>query len=87
MKKQCKHKEFLDKINEAIESNKDYWMMTEFFVYLHGGKDYCNCHEESEISTFNKELIGKIKEIRAIECQTQRVINSLDDLINFIENA
>ena len=25
-----------------IRSNKGYWRMTNLFVLLHGGKDYCN---------------------------------------------
>ena len=24
-----------------IRSNYDYWKMTNLFVWLHGGKDYC----------------------------------------------
>ncbi len=40
----CKHCEWLEKLfsDDKIESNREYWIMTEIFVYLHNGKDYCN---------------------------------------------
>jgi hypothetical protein len=42
----CPHCEFIDKIFRPISqlpdaTNREYWIMTEVFVYLHGGKDYC----------------------------------------------
>lgn len=42
--KKCKACKFIDKIFfnfKSIKSNYDYWLMTELFVYLHDGKDYC----------------------------------------------
>ena len=40
----CPHCKFLSELfsNDEIESNREYWIMTEVFVYLHDGKDYCN---------------------------------------------
>jgi len=39
----CPHCKFIeDTFHEEIKSNYEYWIMTEVFVYLHGGKDYCN---------------------------------------------
>lgn len=40
--KKCPHCEFIEKLYSNIESDKEYWQMTEVFVYLHNGKDYCN---------------------------------------------
>lgn len=37
----CKHCEFLNKIFDKIDSNREYWLYTEMFVYLHGGADHC----------------------------------------------
>lgn len=38
----CKHCEFMDSVfNRPFESNYDYWVFTEVFVYLHGGADHC----------------------------------------------
>ena len=42
----CKHCEFLDTTFHEINNNYEYWLMTEMFVYLHDGKDYCNAHKE-----------------------------------------
>ncbi len=38
----CKKCKYLSELYESIEnpSNRDYWLMTELFVMLHG-KDYC----------------------------------------------
>ena len=45
MEQKCKHCEFIDKtfgeILKSIDStNREYWLMTEVFVYLHGS-DVC----------------------------------------------
>ena len=40
----CKHCEFLDEIFLPLSAdwdNREYWIFTEMFVYLHDGKDYC----------------------------------------------
>ena len=41
---ECPHCKFLAELfkEDQIESNREYWIMTEVFVYLHDGKDYCN---------------------------------------------
>jgi len=31
--------ELFSKVNNPTK--RDYWIMTELFVYLHNGKDYC----------------------------------------------
>jgi len=40
----CKHCEWIYKLfpNLGENTNREYWIMTEIFVYLHNGKDYCN---------------------------------------------
>ena len=41
MKKSCKKCEQLKELfNRTPKSNKDYWLMTEIFVFLHNG-DVC----------------------------------------------
>lgn len=39
----CEHCSFISKtFPPAVQmTNREYWLMTEVFVYLHGGKDYC----------------------------------------------
>ncbi len=41
---ECPHckwmKETFDYAEES--TNREYWIMTEVFVYLHNGKDYCD---------------------------------------------
>ena len=48
---ECPHCKFLDSIFKPISempdrTNREYWIFTEMFVYLHDGKDYCNWHKE-----------------------------------------
>ena len=38
----CKYEMFLESLGKP-QSNREYWIMTEIFVFLHGGKDFCNC--------------------------------------------
>ena len=40
----CKKCKALNKIfnKKTMKTNYDYWLMTEVFVFLHEGKDYCN---------------------------------------------
>ena len=48
-KPECPHCKFIDKTfcgDHPIDSNRNYWHMTEVFVYLHDGKDYCNWGKE-----------------------------------------
>jgi len=45
----CPHCKFLeDTFHEEIKSNYDYWIVTEVYVYLHDGKDYCNFNKETK---------------------------------------
>lgn len=39
----CKHSEFFKKTFTNLSDNREYWLFTEAFCYLHGGKDYCDC--------------------------------------------
>jgi len=38
----CNDCGFVQYLMESAQNNKEYWMATEVFVYLHGGKDYCD---------------------------------------------
>jgi len=49
----CKHEEFIIFLGSP-QSNREYWIMTEIFVYLHNGKDYCNCQKTSHTSDYAK---------------------------------
>jgi hypothetical protein len=43
----CPHCKFIKNVfGDKIESNREYWIMTEVFVYLHKGKDFCNGKKE-----------------------------------------
>lgn len=39
----CKHCEFINNVfSMGMDmTNREYWIMTELFVHLHDGKDYC----------------------------------------------
>ena len=41
---ECKHCSFISKTFPSADqmTKREYWLMTEVFVYLHGGKDYCD---------------------------------------------
>ena len=47
----CKHCEFLGKVFPESMTSREYWIMTEVFVYLHG-KDSC----DKAVYDFNEEL-------------------------------
>ena len=39
----CNQCELLSELFERTpKTNRDYWIITELFMLLHGGKDYCN---------------------------------------------
>ena len=38
---ECPHCKFIDTLG-PIQSNREHWIITEIFVYLHNGKDYCD---------------------------------------------
>ena len=42
----CPHCKFISETFKDIDNNFEYWLLTEIFVYLHNGKDYCD-YEES----------------------------------------
>ncbi len=42
---ECKHSSILKLFHDNIKTDRDYWLWTELFVYLHDGSDYCNCSE------------------------------------------
>jgi len=46
----CKHSDFFSSLG-AFQTNREYWFYTEMFVYLHNGKDYCDCNEELKNET------------------------------------
>lgn len=41
----CKHSEFFQKAFTNLANEREYWLFTEVFCYLHNGKDYCNCNK------------------------------------------
>jgi hypothetical protein len=45
---ECKHCDFINGLSKKIGENVDYWLLTEFFVYLHSGKDYCNVKKNNK---------------------------------------
>ena len=49
----CKHELFIKSLGEP-QSNREYWIMTEIFVYLHNGKDYCDCQKTAHNSDYAK---------------------------------
>jgi len=57
MIKECPHCKFLNEVfsldYNGPENNREYWIFTETFVYLHGGVDYCN-HNENWFKKWRK---------------------------------
>lgn len=48
----CPHCEFINRIFRGDMNGYEYWLMTEVFVYLHGGDE---CKYKEIIETLNKE--------------------------------
>ncbi len=48
IKKGCPHCDFMEELfkEDEIKNNREYWIMTEIFVHLHNGKDYCDYEKE-----------------------------------------
>ena len=52
--KECEHCKFIEKLGNYLHSCEDgmspreYWIMTEIFVYLHGS-DVCNGEENEKM--------------------------------------
>lgn len=55
----CKHCEYISQLFNRLEdmTNREYWTMTEIFVYLHNGKDYC----DESIKNLDKGLVNEAK--------------------------
>ena len=50
-KTECPHCKFINSLFFKVETNREYWLYTEIFVYLHDGKDYCNYEETQQVLT------------------------------------
>ena len=49
---ECPHCKFIEETfcgDHPIDSNRNYWHMTEVFVYLHDGKSYCTFKKKPEV--------------------------------------
>ena len=59
----CKKCEYLMDLFERIKNptNRDYWVMTEIFMFMHGNKDFCD-ETKKVIKYFNSELKEGTKE-------------------------
>ena len=57
----CPHCQFIATLCE-VPSNREYWIITEIFVYLHNGKDYCEFSKNQE--EIKKEAKDSIKAFR-----------------------
>ena len=55
----CKACKYLMELFKRIEktTNRDYWVMTELFMLLHDGKDYCNVSKRKSVYIESEETI------------------------------
>ena len=50
--KKCEHCEFIERLGNYLRecpdgmTNREYWILTEIYVYLHNGKDYCYVYRD-----------------------------------------
>ncbi len=44
----CPRCEFINKLFNFDMTNREYWIMTELFVYLHDGNDFCKKETKHE---------------------------------------
>lgn len=54
----CPHCNFMEELfkEDDIKNNREYWIMTEVFVYLHDGKDYCDYGRHKKPMTLNQAM-------------------------------
>ena len=82
-KVRCKHCDFIDKTFGTVlkgddSSNREYWLMTKVFIYLHDGRDYCKIRSKldkareeyyelksrfSDDCSFYEEILNYIREL------------------------
>lgn len=55
---ECKHCNLLNKVFKDILNNREYWLFTEMFVYLHNGKDYCTLSKKLKKIDQNEPYAG-----------------------------
>ena len=50
LKNKCKHCKFIEKTfpNASEMTDREYWIFTEVFCYLHDGNDFCNFSKKKE---------------------------------------
>lgn len=88
---ECKHKKIFDLFNENISDNKQYWLFTELFVYLHNGKDYCDCNvkktdnqfakielSKEEFESYNELLLNKLEIAESSNTNLKELLKSLE---------
>lgn len=57
MSTSCQHCNFLNNLFGEITSNREYWLYTEMFVYLHDGADHCN-EKDGELTDDEISALG-----------------------------
>jgi len=60
----CPHCKFLEELfrDDDIKNNREYWIMTEIFVYLHNGKDYCDYGKKMSLKQAMKLMSEFVKD-------------------------
>jgi hypothetical protein len=61
----CKHCEFLNTVFREIQNNREYWIYTEMFVYLHGGADHCQSQAIKDLQDIAEEWNGIVRDLRS----------------------
>lgn len=56
----CKHCKFLNNTFGEILSNREYWLYTEMFVYLHNGADHCDGKDKPEYRELTDDEISQL---------------------------
>lgn len=62
----CKHQDFFDKTFTNLGDDREYWIFTEVFSYLHSGSDYCNCHKGDDVNAVIKMDRKKIRKDKLV---------------------
>ena len=55
----CPHCKFIETLGD-FQSNREYWLITEIFVYLHNGKDYCDFKGEKMQAHMENFEVGPV---------------------------
>ena len=90
LKNKCKHCKFIEKtFPKASEmTDREYWMFTEVFCYLHDGNDFCNFSKIKEMKKGEVDFDNlSYKELQEIRFEVDKRLKGFDKSIGLCSDG